>query len=53
MTTTPDWFVWAAASAGFAALTAVFAKVGVSGIDSNLATLARTVVIVVLLSTYG
>jgi len=52
MTTTPDWFAWAAASAGFAALTAIFAKVGISGIDSDLATLVRTVVIAVLLSLF-
>jgi bacterial/archaeal transporter family protein len=52
MTTTPDWFVWAAASAGFAALTAIFAKVGISGIDSDLATLVRTAVIAVLLSLF-
>jgi len=52
MTTTPDWFFWAAASAGFAALTAIFAKVGIAGIDSDLATLVRTVVIVVLLSLF-
>jgi bacterial/archaeal transporter family protein len=52
MTTTPDWFAWAAASAGFAALTAIFAKVGISGIDSDLATLVRTMVIVVLLSLF-
>jgi transporter family protein len=52
MTTMPDWFAWAAASAAFAALTAIFAKVGISGIDSDLATLLRTVVIVVLLSLF-
>ena len=52
MTTTPDWFAWAAASAGFAALTAIFAKVGISGIDSDLATLVRTIVIVALLSLF-
>ena len=52
MTTTPDWFIWAAASAGFAALTAIFAKVGIAGIDSDLATLVRTVVIVLLLSLF-
>ena len=52
MTTTPDWFIWAAMSAGFAALTAIFAKVGISGIDSDLATLVRTLVIVALLSMF-
>ena len=52
MTTTPDWFIWAAMSAVFAALTAIFAKVGISGIDSDLATLVRTLVIVALLSMF-
>ncbi len=52
MTSTPDWFVWAAMSAGFAALTAIFAKVGINGIDSDLATLVRTLVIVALLSMF-
>jgi bacterial/archaeal transporter family protein len=42
------WFLWALGSAGFAALTAVFAKMGVAGIDSNLATLIRTLVVVPL-----
>jgi bacterial/archaeal transporter family protein len=42
------WFLWAVASAGFAALTAIFAKVGVAGLDSNLATLIRTLVVLPL-----
>ncbi len=42
------WFFWALGSAGFAALTAVFAKMGVSGIDSSLATLLRTLIVVPL-----
>ena len=46
MTAIPAWFTWALLSAVFAALTAVFAKVGVEGIDSDLATLVRTLVIV-------
>jgi bacterial/archaeal transporter family protein len=46
------WFFWAALSAGFAALTAIFAKVGVQGVDSDLATLVRTVVILVVLSAF-
>lgn len=40
-----DWRVFALGSAVFAALTAIFAKVGVSQINSNLATFYRTVVI--------
>src|SRR5262245_21073235 len=39
------WPFWACLSAGFAALTAVFAKVGVAGINSDMATFIRTVVI--------
>jgi transporter family protein len=47
-----DWFVWALLSAVFAALTAVFAKVGLSGIDADFATLVRTVVILVVLAVF-
>ena len=46
------WFVWALLSAGFAALTAIFAKVGIRGVDSDLATLIRTGIISVLLSLF-
>ncbi len=42
-----DWRVWALGSALFAALTAVLAKVGVTGISSNLATVIRTGAILV------
>ncbi|MBO5254258.1 MAG: EamA family transporter [Opitutales bacterium] len=45
------WQVYAILAAIFAALTAIFAKVGVSNINSNLATAIRTVVI--LLITWG
>ena len=45
-----SWQVWALLSAFFAALTAVFAKVGVAGIHPDLATLIRTVVILIALS---
>jgi transporter family protein len=44
------WLFWALLSAGFAALTAVFAKVGVERVDPDLATLIRTVVILIVLS---
>ena len=47
-----DWFFWAALSACFAALTAIFVKVGVSGIDADFATLIRTVLIVCLLAPF-
>lgn len=42
------WFTWALLSALFAAATAILAKVGVAGIDSNVATAIRTSVVVVL-----
>lgn len=42
------WQVWALASAAFAALTAIFAKVGVENVNSDLATLVRTVVILAI-----
>ena len=42
-----NWLVWALLSACFAALTAVLAKIGVAGIDSNFATAIRTTVVVV------
>lgn len=47
MTTT--WQFWAMLSAAFAALTAIFAKVGVENINADLATLIRTIVIVLVL----
>ncbi|MBI3700875.1 MAG: EamA family transporter [Afipia sp.] len=43
------WQFWALLSATFAALTAIFAKVGVTNISSDIATLIRTVVILALL----
>jgi transporter family protein len=42
------WWIYALLSAVFAALTAIFAKVGIKGVDTNLATAIRTVVILVL-----
>ena len=44
-----SWQAWALLAAVFAALTAVFAKLGVTNVDSNVATLARTLVIVFVL----
>jgi bacterial/archaeal transporter family protein len=41
------WLVWSLLSALFAALTAVLAKIGVAGVDPNLATAIRTSVVVV------
>jgi bacterial/archaeal transporter family protein len=42
------WWILALLSAFFAALTAIFAKIGIMGIDSDLATAVRTVVILAL-----
>jgi bacterial/archaeal transporter family protein len=42
-----NWIAWALLSALFAAATAILAKVGVEGVDSNIATAVRTSVIVV------
>src|SRR3954462_2493692 len=42
-----NWIVWALLSALFAAATAILAKVGVEGVDANIATAVRTSVIVV------
>ncbi|QDI82396.1 EamA family transporter [Methylorubrum populi] len=45
-----SWQIWALLSAAFAALTAIFAKIGIEGVNSDFATLIRTVVIVCVLS---
>ncbi len=42
------WWIYALLSAFFAALTAVFAKMGVTGVNANLATAVRTVVILLI-----
>ena len=42
------WFVFALLSAVFAALTSVLAKIGIDGVDSNLATAIRTIVVVLM-----
>lgn len=47
----PTWLIWAFLSAGFAALTAIFAKVGVEKIAPDVATLIRTVVVLLMLTT--
>jgi bacterial/archaeal transporter family protein len=44
------WITWALLSAAFAALTAIFAKIGVANINSDFATLIRTIVILAVLS---
>ena len=43
------WWIYALLSAFFAALTAIFAKVGLANVNSNLATAIRTIVVVVLI----
>ena len=48
--TFPSWLLWALLSAVFAALTAIFAKIGVENINSDLATLIRTVVVLISLA---
>ena len=53
-----SWQLWALLSAGFAALTAIFAKVGVENVGSDFATFVRTIVIlfalgIVLVVTEG
>lgn len=52
MTATSNWVLWAVLSAVFAALTAIFAKIGLEGIDSDLATLVRTVIIFFVLTAF-
>lgn len=52
MPSTASWISWALLSAVFAAMTAIFAKIGIQGVDSDLATLVRTAVIIVVLSLF-
>lgn len=52
MATTTSWLYWAILSAVFAALTAIFAKIGIQGVDSDLATLIRTAIIIIVLSVF-
>ena len=42
------WFLFALGSAVFAALTSILAKIGIEGVNSNLATAIRTVVVVIM-----
>lgn len=48
----PAWFYWALLSALFASLTAIFAKVGLKGVDSDFAMLIRTFLIAIILTTF-
>ena len=47
-----SWLYWALASAIFAAMTAIFAKLGLQGVDSDFATFIRTLVIIAALSAF-
>lgn len=50
-TQTTSWLLWALLSAFFAGITAILAKIGISGVNSNLATAVRTAVVLVF--TWG
>ena len=50
--TNQSWVLWAVLSAVFAAMTAIFAKIGIQGVDSDLATLIRTAIILIILSLF-
>ena len=52
MATTGSWFTWALLSAVFAAMTAIFAKLGIQGVDSDYATLIRTAIVIVMLAAF-
>lgn len=52
MANAPPWFLWALLSAVFAALTAIFAKIGIQGVDSDLATLVRTAIVLIVLAAF-
>ena len=52
MTTSVAWIYWALLSAVFAALTAIFAKIGIRGIDSDFATLIRTAIVIIALCAF-
>jgi bacterial/archaeal transporter family protein len=52
VTSSSSWFVWALLSAVFAAMTAIFAKIGIQGVDSDFATLVRTAFIIVILTAF-
>ncbi|NHZ63349.1 EamA family transporter [Massilia sp. CCM 8694] len=52
MLTGEHWFYWAILSAVFAALTAIFAKIGIAGVDADFATLVRTILITFVLTAF-
>ncbi|MGO4380249.1 EamA family transporter [Pseudoduganella sp. RAF53_2] len=52
MASSGNWFFWAALSAIFAALTAIFAKIGIQGVNSDFATLIRTSIVIIVLAAF-
>ena len=52
MINSSTWIFWAILSAIFAALTTIFAKVGIQNVDSDLATLIRTAIVFLLLGMF-
>ena len=50
LATTSSWLFWALLAAAFAALTAIFGKLGVEHVNADFATLLRTLVVVVVLA---
>jgi transporter family protein len=52
MHTIHSWAFWALLSAVFAALTAIFAKIGIQDVDSDLATLVRTAIVILALTGF-
>lgn len=52
MSASSGWIAWALLSAVFAALTAIFAKIGIQGVDSDFATLIRTAIVFVVLAAF-
>lgn len=50
MIVTSSWQIWAVLSAVFAALTAIFAKIGVESVNADFATFIRTIVILITLA---
>lgn len=52
VTSSAGWVIWALLSAVFAAMTAILAKIGIQNVDSDLATLVRTAVVIVVLALF-
>jgi len=52
MSSPSAWFYWALLLTSFASLTAIFAKISIKGFDSNVATLIRSGIIIVVLVAF-